>query len=232
MTEAQILKRIYPSIVTFGGDWRKMLKEVSDLKLTEISLFLTCANKTERQEIYKALKKTKVKKIPHIHARHDMTQDEFDYLVKTYNTKAFTVHYQYYLKYLKGFKHQDKFFIENNGYGADIKNLSVLKQVGGVCIDLSHLEHHRRHIYQHKKKYETAVKAASTYKVGCNHLSAVLPNGLSHHKVKNFSELEYVKNIPKHFFSPYINLELGNSIKQQLIFKKKLAKLLVKSWNK
>ena len=72
MTEAEILKRIYPSVVTFLGNWQKMIKDVSRFKLKEISLFLTCATYLERKKIYQALEDTSVEKIPHVHARHDM----------------------------------------------------------------------------------------------------------------------------------------------------------------
>jgi len=230
MKESEILKRIYPSVVTFAGNWREMLTEVSDLKLTEISLFLTCANKTERREIYRILEKTKVKKIPHVHARHDMTEEELDYLVKKYKTKAFTLHYQYYVKFFRKSKHKRNFFIENNDGQSRLKDLKIIKEVGGVCIDLSHFKYFERYNQEYYEKTKESVKR---HKVGCNHLSAILPGtGRSWHRAKNFSELTYVKDIPKKFFSSYINLELGNPIKQQLVFKKKLAKLLIKSWNK
>jgi len=229
MTEAEILKRIYPSVVTFVGDWRKMLKDVFRLKLREISLFLTCANFTERKEIYQALEKTSVKHIPHVHLRHDMKEEELDYLISKYKSKVFTVHYQYFLEYFKNSRYRKMMFIENNGYGADIKDLRVLKMVGGVCIDLAHLEHHR---HKSMDKYKVAVQAAKKYKVGCNHISAVLPNGKSWHRVRNMSEFDYLKNIPKKYFSKYICIELVNPILRQLEFKKYVAKILAKSWNR
>ena len=93
MTEAEISKRIYPSVVTFIGDWRKMVKDVSRLQLREISLFLTGVGFRQRQQIYRELEKIKITSIPHVHARHDMKAEEFDYLVSRYKTKVFTIHY-------------------------------------------------------------------------------------------------------------------------------------------
>ncbi len=227
MKEIDIFKKIYPSVVTYGSDWMKMLKEVSNFKLTEISLFLTCVNYSERKKIYAALEKTKINNIPHVHIRHDMREEELDFLVSNYHTKAFTTHYQYFLKSFSKSKYRKQMYIENNGYTSTIKNLNVFKKVGGVCIDLSHLVHHRNKSID---KYNTAVLAVKKYKVGCNHLSAVLSNGKSWHKVSKLSDLDYLKTIAPNYFSDYICLELGNPIHQQLKFKKYIAELLAKSW--
>lgn len=228
MKESEILKRIYPSVVTFAADWRKMIKDVSRLKLKEISLFLTCAGFQDRQQIYQALEKTSVQKIPHVHARHDMTEDEFDYLINHYKTKAFTIHCGYF-KFVKGSKHIKKIFIENNSGQTRIKSSNSLNQAGGICIDLSHLEHSRN---RSPRDFEIVIEAAKKYKIGCNHLSAVLDNGLSWHKVKKLSELDYITKIPKSYFSKYINIELNNSIPEQLRFRKYIAKILAKKWSK
>jgi len=229
MKESEILKRIYPSVVTFVGDWQEMIKDVAKFKLTEISLFLTDAGITERKKIYQALKEARIKKISHVHLRHDMRESELDFLVSQYKTKAFTAHCRYYLRYFKTSKHQKNIFIENNNGQSKIKDLSVLKQVGGVCIDLAHLEHFRRHS---PKDYNLSLEAAENYFIGCNHLSAVLANGKSWHRVKKLSDLDYVKNIPQKYFSQYINLELANPISQQLEFRNYLAEILAKQWNK
>ncbi|MFA6215177.1 MAG: hypothetical protein WC768_01245 [Patescibacteria group bacterium] len=228
MTEKEILKRIYPSVVTCYADWRLMVKAVDRLGLEDISLFLTKAGFRERQGIYQALQKTKVKRIPHVHIRHDFREAELDFLVKTFKSKVFTTHCQYFKSFAKS-KHRKKIFIENNNGQHRIKDLKVLGQAGGACIDLAHLEEFR---LTAKNYYEISERAARTYKVGCNHLSAVLPGGKSWHRASKASDLAYVANIPKFYFSRYINLELTNPIPEQLKFRKYLAKLLAKQWNK
>jgi hypothetical protein len=207
------------------GDWRKMLADVNRLKLKEISVFLTGAIITERKKIYQTLDKSTVKFIPHVHARHDMAEWEFDYFIKNFGTKAFTLHFQY-LKYLKNSKHLEKIFIENNIASHKIKNLKPLKKVGGLCIDLSHyieLKHHNQELH------DMTVAARKLYKVGCNHLSAVLPNKRSVHKVSKLSDLDYVADIPQKYFSKYICLELMDSIPEQLKFKQYIAKTLAQN---
>lgn len=226
MTEKEILNRIYPSVVTFMGDWRKMISDVKKLKLQKISLFLTGVGYKDRQKIYQALQDASVKQIPHVHARHDMTEEEYDFLVKNFKTKAFTLHYQY-IKNIAKSKHKKKIFIENNWGKNAVKDLNKLKNLGGACIDLSHIKDCSIH---HIKDYQMAVETVKKYKVGCNHLSAVLPDGKSWHYAKKISEFDYVRELPKKYFSRYINLEVGNPIPEQLKFKKYIAKLLYKKW--
>ena len=95
MRENEILPKIYPSVVTCGSDWRKMVKDVERFKLSQISLFLTTVGIRERQRIYQALKNTSVKEIPHVHIRHDMVETELDFLASFYSSKVFTIHFQY-----------------------------------------------------------------------------------------------------------------------------------------
>ncbi len=230
MKEKDILKRIYPSVVTYMGDWKEMLKEVKKFKLKEFSLFLTNAGIRQRQNIYKELEKLSLKSIPHVHARHDMKECEYEFLVKKFKTKVFTLHYQYLPKN-KNFEFKKKIFIENNFKENRIKNLRKLAGFGGLCLDLSHLIFHKNY---YPNLFKTSKKSVEKYKykVGCNHVSAVLPNKKAEHYLTKISELDYLKEIPKKYFSKYICIELGNSIKEQLKFKKYIAKILVKQWNK
>ncbi|MDD2807047.1 MAG: hypothetical protein PHW95_00800 [Patescibacteria group bacterium] len=228
MTEQQILKRIYPSVVTFMSDWRSMLKDVKHFGLTDISLFLTGVGPTERREIYQQLQLTSVNTIPHVHARNDMTEAELDWLVKKYKTKAFTVHFKYFKFFIRS-KHVKKMFVENNFGVNRITEFSVLKKGGGICLDLSHVVDYA--IYQ-PRAAATTTEAVKHFKIGCNHLSAVKADGKSWHYAKTKSELAYVTELPKKYFSNYINLELANSIPQQLEFRDYLARILAKQWNK
>lgn len=226
MTKAQIKKRIYPSVVTFMGDWRTMIADVRRLELTDISLFLTGIGYRERRELYKLLDVTDVRRIPHVHARHDMREAEYDWLVERFGTKAFTLHFQHIKSVIKS-KHRKKIFIENNDKKHRIRNVAEVAKVGGVCIDLSHYEEFQR---RSPKLHETTVEAVKRYKIGCNHLSAVQPSGKSWHYAKSASELDYVATIPKKYFSRYINIELANSIPEQLRFREYIANLLFKVW--
>jgi len=228
MRETEILKRIYPSIVTWGADWRQAIEDIKNLKLKEVALFLTGVNQSERQEIYRLLQRTSVKRIPHVHAKGEMSSSEFEFLIKHYKTRAFTIHYQYWQKFRKT-KFRKKLFIEINDGDHRIRKIDNLKYFGGVCIDLSHYAEFK---LSNPREFKVAQAAVQRYKVGCNHLSGLLARGKSWHRVKTKKELDYVVEIPKKYFSRYICLELQNSIREQLVFKKYLAKVLSKAWNR
>lgn len=229
MTKKKIAERIYVSVVTFAGDWRKLLAEVKKLKLKEISLFLTFADQQERARIYSALEKTDVKLIPHVHIRHDFLEEELDYLVQRYRTKAFTIHYSQYNS-IKKSRHLKKFFIETNRGPATIKSLKPFEKIGGVCVDLSHLT---RFKFLFKKDYQISLKAVEKFKVGCNHISAFdQKKRQTPHYISRLADLDYLKDLDKKFFSRYICFEIGNPIREQLKFKEYVADLLYKKWNK
>jgi len=227
MTKAEILKRVYPSVTTFAADWRKMVREVKRYKLEKISLFLTCVDYAERQKIYRELEKTPVQEIPHVHLRHDMRERELDYLVRRYKTQVFTAHFQYYKCYAAS-KHLKNIYLESNRGPGLIKNLRPFKKVGGVCADLSHLFMFKKFDPDAKTM---ADKAIAVSRVGINHVSAILPDGRSWHQVKNIHELDYLAELPKKYFSRYICIELRNSVKEQLKFKKYIGGLLFKTWH-
>lgn len=228
MKEAELLGKIYPSVVTWQADWRRQISEVKEFKLSAISLFLTAVKITQRREIYELLTGTAVQRIPHIHIRQDMAKWELNFLVKKFKTKVFSLHFQY-LKNFSNLKYKKQVFIENNRYQGRIKNLAALRTCGGVCIDLSHLEEDRLNI---SDNFFVAQETVAKYKVGCNHLSAVKSDGNSCHLAKTKKEFDYLLGIPQSFFSPYVCLELQNSIKQQLEFRKYLARILAKNWSK
>jgi len=226
MTEKEILKKIYPSITTCNVDWKKQIKEMGKLKIKDFSLFLTCTNTIERQKLYKELAKIKVNQIPHVHIRHDFQEKELDYLVERYNSKAFTIHYPS-VKHFQNFKYKKQIFVENNWQTYSDKLFPEIKKFGGMCIDLSHLM-----IWENIKpgNLPTTRYAVEKYKVGCNHISAIKSNGVCEHYLAKLSEVDYLAELSKKYFSEYLNIELGNPIKQQLVIKKYIAKLLAKTW--
>jgi hypothetical protein len=226
MPKTKIYTTIYPSIVTYMGNWQKMITDVNRLGIFEISLFLTGAKITERRKIYEELKKSKVKKIPHVHARHDMREEELDFLVNTFKTKAFTIHFPY-IKHFKGSQHIKKLFIENNPRSQKIKSMGSLKKVGGLCIDLSHQKEYEGYS---QELFDLTNKTIEKFPVGCNHMSAVRPDGKAWHYAKNKHEFDYVANMDKKYFSDNVNIEVGNSIAEQLEFKEYVVKMLSKKF--
>ncbi len=89
----QIKKRILVGLT--GKNSRQIEQKISDcekLKIKRVSLFLEFVSIKQRKEIYSILLSSKIKKIPFVHARHDMTHDEYKFLVKNFKTKYFNLH--------------------------------------------------------------------------------------------------------------------------------------------
>ncbi|RJR31066.1 hypothetical protein C4569_03445 [Candidatus Parcubacteria bacterium] len=228
MTENEILEIIYPSIVTYRGNWEQMISDVRKLKLEKVSLFLTATAKPDRSRIYRQLKSSCVKFIPHVHLMSEMTDEEMTYLIKNYNTRAFTTHQEFISDFIASV-YRNKIFIENS-FNSDEKALSEkIRLFKGICLDLAHFfeDSRKRPIFLKMTK-----QALKKYEIGCNHLSVILPDGESDHLAKKDENFNYLHKLPQSYFSRYICLELINPIAEQLEYKNKIAKLLSKTWKR
>ena len=85
-----------PTITTIiDGAWREKIREIKELGLKEVSAFVTCLDKKEREELYALAKEAGIKKFPFVHLRpNDMETSEVDYLVKEFGAEVFNVHTQ------------------------------------------------------------------------------------------------------------------------------------------
>jgi len=224
-------KKIFASITTTrGSDWRARIKEINELGLKEIALFPTCLSPEERKEMYQLLEKSTIESVPLLHLRNDMPLEELDYFVKNYKTQVLCTHTQseHPLIYDCS-KYKNIISLENVYHTFDEKEL---KNFGGICLDLSHLENDG---ILHKERFEDTIKILKKYPILCNHISAIKKFTFidktgeiryDFHYLKDLSELDYLKKYPLNYFSPFIAIELENSIKEQLKVKDYLMKLL------
>jgi hypothetical protein len=233
MKKKRLLKEIiFPTITTISKNWPEKIKEAGKLKLEKVCFFPTCLDGKERKKAYELLKKTSVKEIPVVHIKGEMKPAELNYLIENYNTRAFTLHTQKEYPLLYDFsKYRKKLFIENVFHFFDEEELDYF---GGICLDLSHFENDR---ILHKERFENVKQTLKKYKIGCNHISAVKKtthrNKRDHnphfdnHRFGNLSEFDYLKKYPKNYFSNIIAIELENNIKEQLVAKEYIAKILL-----
>lgn len=207
--------------------WKSKLAEIEKYKIKEIALFLECFNKKQRDKIYSAVLSSKIKKIPLVHIRNDMTKQELTFLSKNFKTKYFTIHESSfrYLKKWNGFYKQ--LFLEMNTDNFVPKAVKVNK-IGGFCIDLSHFKIGEK---KSSKELEYILKRKNIRRYFvCNHL-----NGYSYkrnkdlHTVKSLKDFSYLKKLPKFLFGKFIALEVNNSITEQMKFKRHVIKLLSKN---
>lgn len=224
--------KIFPAITTLkGSDWREKINEINQLKLSEIALFLTCVDAKTRRALYQCLKKSTIKQIPFVHLRSDMELWELDYLIQNYRTQIFNAHSQteFPFKYDLS-KYQKMIFIENT-YTA--YNAKEIKQWGGACLDFSHLENDR---ILRPEIYKQNIAVLKKYPPGCNHVASIKKQArvnlavsdqrrYDDHHLENLTQLDYLTRFPREFFSPFMAIELINSIKEQLSVKKYLTTL-------
>lgn len=225
-------KRILVSITgSTNHDWQSKLKEIKKFKLTKIALFVeTFRREQQRWKIYEALKKSCVKKIPFVHIREDVKKGELKYLQKNFGTKHFNIHEVHYGKIIKKWRGWYKQLYLELNYDNKLAKKVDVKKIGGFCIDLSHFK-------SSEEKWGKEFKYALKYKdqknlFVCNHL-----NGYSYklnkdmHTVTSLKQFEYLKTLPKFIFGRIIAIETFNSIRDQLKFKKHVAKILNKKFN-
>jgi len=227
-----MISKVLPSITTatkHGSTWREKIKEVNELKLKEVALFPTCLEKKERKELYSLLEKSTIRSIPFVHLRSDMELWELDYLVSKFKTKAFNIHTQREYPMIHDYlKYKEIIYIENTYKPLDEKEI---KEFGGICLDLAHLENRRRV----KDKFQYNIKLIEKYPIGCNHVSAIWQtshvssrgvDSYDRHWLKDFSQLDYLKRYPLKYFSPLVAVELENPIKEQLKIRDYIIKII------
>ena len=215
-------ERILFGVASYGSDWRKQLKDIGKLKISKISLFLECLELPERKEVYESLLNSKIKNIPLVHIRGDMTREELVFLKSNFKSSHFTIHEDEFrfLPKWRGF--QKNLFLEMNTDDHVSKSVE-LKRIGGFCVDISHFK-----VAEQKwsKEFEYTIRK-SPKRFACNHL-----NGYSYelnkdlHVIKGLKDFEYLKTMPGFLFGKVIALETGNSIAEQIKFKKHIIKLL------
>ena len=160
-----------------------------------------------------------------------MDVDELDYLVENFGTKIFNLHTEreYPIEYDLS-KYKKKICIENVFFGLSEEEV---KDFGGVCLDVSHLEEDR---LSRPDKYKQNIEIIERNFIGCSHISAIAKEaewdeeaGFPRHDkhfLSDLSELDYLKKYPLSYFSDCIAVELENTLEEQLKVKEEIIKIL------
>jgi hypothetical protein len=226
MPKIDFSKKIYPSITGFVNyDWQKQLEEINKLKLTEVAVFLSAFNKKERDHLYKFLLGSSIKKVPLVHLRDDTDSSDIKFFAENFKTEHFNIH-ETFFKVLNQWKgYWKKICLELN-YNDEIPKDVDIKKIGGFCIDLSHL---KTAIARGAEEAYYVFLRKNKIKFCCNHLNgydSVIKK--DKHTITDLKDFDYLTTLPKYVFGDIIVLEVYNSIKEQLEFKKYIAKLLNK----
>ncbi|HNY35663.1 MAG TPA: hypothetical protein PLD14_03325 [Candidatus Pacearchaeota archaeon] len=218
------MKFIPALTTTNGSNWKEKFREIQELKIEEIALFLTGLTKEHRKTLYEMIKKSCIKTIPFVHLRSDMDVEELEFLAKEYDTQIFNTHSEREFPIDNEWlvKYKELICIENTDKSPlDAKEI---KKYGGICLDFAHLENLR---LLEKDKYKEEVEVLSQFPIKCNHISAIKKEfsfvdarkrklQYDSHHMDDLSELDYLKNYPVGYFSDFCALELDNKIKEQL----------------
>jgi len=213
--------RILPGITT--TDLSKLEENVDSLArlhIPEIALFPTTLELPERSALYKYLEKHDVI-IPHIHARADMEDAEFEYLINRFKTQVFNTHgsNENHALENRSSKFRKQIFVES-----PVSNIfldSDMENFGGICYDFSHLEENRRNW---PICYNNQISFSERYPIGCCHISAVR-GAHSYHRLDTMADIQYMQ-LYTAYLPPLLSLELENTLTEQLEIKKHLSKLL------
>lgn len=225
-----MIKRILISITGKNRkDWKSKLEEIEALKIKEVCLFLEFYDKEKREEIYRALLNSKIKSIPLVHIRHDMTKEELKFLKHQYKTKYFTIHEinfeQDDLLKWKGF--YKNLCLEMN-FDNYVSSKVKVEKIDGFCVDLAHFKVAKE---MQNKDFEYVFNKRKFKKYfDCNHLNGWdKKTNCDMHTINSLKDFDYLKTLPNFLFGKVIALEVFNSIKEQLEFKKYLIKVLNKN---
>lgn len=220
---------IFVSIVTTTSqvaenNWKKQLIEINDKKITECALFLTCIDYQGRKEVYKLIEESSIKYIPLIHLRDDFKEEEFDYFIKKFNTQVFNCHAWQIDDFIIKFPRHKHLIATENHYRNIIYNKVEPLDFGGLCIDLAHLYTAK---VRKSQEYEYFTSRMTPNSVKVNHLNGFdTIKQRDTHLVKELSEFDFLKELPKKSIAQIICFELENSIEEQLQFKKHIEILL------
>lgn len=220
-----ISKRVLISITgRTEVDWRNKLIEVEKFKIRKVALFLELYTKKERKKIFEALLGSGIKRIPFVHARHDMDKEEFEFLIKNFKTKYFNIHPGAFSR-LKKWRGIHKKLLLELAYTNQVRKNTDISEIGGFCIDLSHFKASEDR-WTNEFEYIVKRDKIDRYFIA-NHLNGYSVRAKKDlHTIKSMKEFDYLKTLPKFLFGRYIALEMFNSVKEQIKFKKYLFGIL------
>ncbi len=215
--------RILLSITGEDNDWQRKLDDLNKLQIKTAALFLERFDQAERKKIYRALLDATVKEIPFCHITNDVEIEELVFLESKFKTKYFNIHEKGFgfLTKWPGFEKKIYLEMDANNY---ISQKVAVEKIGGFCVDLSHF---KIAMAKWTKEFDYTFLRKDKANFACNHLNGYDEiNKSDLHTIKNLSDFDYLKTLPKFLFGKVIALEVENSIPQQIKFKEYLIKLL------
>jgi hypothetical protein len=209
------------------SSWRSKIREVHQLKIPEIAVFLTgLKDAAERRECFLLLseiKKRQPLRVPFIHAVTTMREEEYQEWTNAFGTEYFNLHpaSEYPLIHPYSRILRRRLLIENNSSTTSLSQTD-LDGFAGVCLDLSHYEEMRRIApTEHDKLSSLLLKVP----IFANHISAIdrIPRQeenrrpeYANHLLTPNGGVRYLDQFPRQVWGKWKALELENSIQEQV----------------
>ena len=224
MKKESFSKRIFLSITGKDNiDWQLKLKEINQLKIDKAAVFLSRFEKKERDNFYRFLLKSSIKNIPLVHLREDVSREEIQFFVERFKTDHFNIHEEHFnlLDQWQGF--WDKLYLEMD-YDSEISKDVKVRKIAGFCVDLPHF---KAAIARGTAEAAYAFFRKNRIRFACNHLGGYSEKKRGDmHTIKSLRNFDYLTTLPKYVFGKIIALEAENSIKEQIVFKNHISKIL------
>ncbi len=199
------------------------IKELQKYQVPEAALFLEMLDADNREQVYQALANLKIK-IPLVHLRQDMVKGELIMLSKEYQVKYFTIHEDHFKIIKNWYGFYKKLYLEMTTDDYVAKNVKV-ETIGGFCVDVAHYKkqavlNNEDFKYVYKRRNQATLFA-------CNHISGYsYLNNLDMHEVSAQKDFSYLKELPEFIFGKVLAIEVFNSIKEQLVYKEYILKII------
>ncbi len=207
-----------------ANDCIDKISEINSLGIAEAGLFLELLDKEQRQLVYNNLLESGITRIPLVHIRHDMTEEELKFLKDKFQSKYFTIHEINFQRndILKWKSFEKSLFLEMNFDNFVSKKVTV-ESIGGFCVDLAHFKVGMEML---NKDFDYVYTRKDMPKYfACNHLNGWdSEKNVDIHTIKSLNDFDYLKTMPDFLFGKCIALEVFNSIEEQLKFKQYLEK--------
>ncbi len=204
-------------------DWQSKLEEINQLKIKEAAVFLELFNKKQRENFYRFLLKSSIKKVPLVHLRDDVEKEEIQFFVDNFETRYFNIHEEHFDLLDKWKGCWDKLYLEMNYDSKIAKNVKV-RRIGGFCVDFAHFK--TAVTRGAEEAYYTFLRR-NKIRFTCNHISGYSSSeNCDLHTINNLKDFDYLTTLPKYLFGKILAIEVFNSIKEQEKFKKYIINLL------
>ncbi len=225
MSDFQVIPAV-TTIARCSSGWSDKIREIEELGLRSVALFLTGVSELERRKLYRELEMAHIRHlftVPFVHAVSDMSDDEYRYLMDRFGTELFNLHpvRQYPLQHKLSTEIRRRIAIENSFIDRSIE-LMDLSGFQGLCLDVAHAEDVRR---KNGPEFETLERLTKMAPVLANHISLSGEksqldsegNPTFHsHVTQEGRGVSYLERYPASFFGPIVAIELADPLAEQM----------------